>query len=244
VKSQRGLLAVFALLSVWGCDDVVGAGDYSVGAEGGAGPDGAGVDAPARADSTNGIDASEGSTPSDGTSPPEAEAAVEASPCGSLSSTDNCSACGDRCAGPSQSVASDSCNGVSCVYTCEPVYLDCNASIAPDLDGCECAVPAGSSCCGTRCPVQHNNGLGQTFYDCVPFGTYNITLAMDACNVFAPLGHGGICQGGTCGSDTGVWNYQSADCAGWIFSGPDQGIVHNSFGTSCDCPVAGDPFYE
>ena len=32
-------------------------------------------------------------------------------------------------------------------------------------------------CCATSCQTTHSNGAGQSFYDCVPLGTYNLTQA-------------------------------------------------------------------
>jgi hypothetical protein len=141
--------------------------------------------------------------------------------CGDLNTTDNCSACGDKCAAVSSSVTSASCpgstngTGATCTYTCATGYLDCNGALdPPDLDGCECHSPgAPASACGSGssgtpgcCPVTHADGLSggtypsPTFYDCIaaPSGGtgYTQDLATDACVEFT--GNQANCGAGEC----------------------------------------------
>ena len=67
----------------------------------------------------------------------------------------NCGGCGQACAaGGTNGVKTNGagCTGTTCLYTCQTGYLDCNASVGYDPDGCECNVTAAtntSSCCGT-----------------------------------------------------------------------------------------------
>jgi hypothetical protein len=144
--------------------------------------------------------------------------------CGDLNSINNCSACGDKCAPNSSSVTSQACcagttcpgstNGVnnSCEYTCATGYLDCDGPAntnPPNTNGCECHSPGAkaSQCCGGGCPVQHTDGLiGQsyypaspTFYDCLPAGTMNTTLAEDACAAYVTA------RGGTAATNCGLF---------------------------------------
>jgi hypothetical protein len=146
--------------------------------------------------------------------------------------------------------------GNSCTYTCATGHLDCNGPAGtnpPNLDGCECAVSAGvtqSQCCGGACPIQHIDGLvGQSwypasdvFYDCVPAGTMNIQLALDACAAYV------VARGGTAATNCGEFGPQDGglpdsvcaittgncgtnctgflgDCICWTSSGTYQGQV-------------------
>lgn len=181
--------------------------------------------------------------------------------CGPLDTTSNCSACGDKCAvsGTAASQTSTSCKGpvngagATCSYTCATGYLDCNASLnPPDLDGCECHSPGATPAnCGSNgcCPVQHNNGLGMsnsTFYDCVVGGTYNSTLAKDACISYVGTANASECaQYNTMGcDDSGTYDLAwcsgmggASDCICWFYSGPDTGKIYDSGSTTCYCPL-------
>src|SRR6202044_1696110 len=79
-------------------------------------------------------------------------------------------------------------------------------------DGCECAAPTGTSCCGQACPTEHTDGLigGQSyypaspnFYDCVPTGTMNIQLAQDACIAYVTARSGTAANCGEFGPEDG-----------------------------------------
>jgi hypothetical protein len=115
--------------------------------------------------------------------PPESSAsqpdATDDSGCGPLTTASNCGACGVVC---DTSTGSPSCVGTTCTYMCNPGHLDCNAVNGPDTDGCECTTPA---CCGTSCQTTHDDGLGQSFYDCSPIGTHTAQSAMEACQAYA-----------------------------------------------------------
>jgi hypothetical protein len=113
------------------------------------------------------------------------DSAAEAG-CGLLDTTVNCSACGVACR---TSTGGPSCNGSTCSYACNAGRQDCNASQAPDTDGCECA---GTGCCSDKCQTAHSNGNGQTFYDCTTAKTYNQTQAGEACA--ALMGSSGACS--------------------------------------------------
>ena len=208
-------------------------------------------------------DASEGGKDTGADSPVDSpidahEAGTDApfdSGCGPLTSTSNCSACGEVCT-PTHAV-NPQCNGATCSYTCSANFLDCNSGTAPDTDGCECPTGGGAACCGQACPVQHNydeDVIGATFYDCVAAGTYNQTDALDACN--AAIGTAGQCStgyyctgtdGGTggdmvCSDGAGAsactcWGYDGV-LVGLLFTGPGKGM------TNCDCPQNGDPKWK
>ncbi len=185
--------------------------------------------------------------------------------CGPLDTTENCSACNDTCAPTSSRVTMASCpgapNGVgaSCVYMCATGYLDCNAATnPPDLDGCECQVPLGatvSDCCSGGCPVQHTNGLNESFLQCSDDPD---VIALAACAAFtgdatqcsdtwvcgtAP--DGGPTDSLVCASDGA-----SDDCACWDYAGVNAGHVHDphnppgSMQQNCVCPTSSDPSYN
>jgi hypothetical protein len=61
---------------------------------------------------------------------------------------------------------------------CKAGRSDCNASVGTDTDGCECATP---SCCGTSCAIEHQDGVGDNFFNCSPNPTTSLTEAVDAC---------------------------------------------------------------
>jgi hypothetical protein len=160
--------------------------------------------------------------------------------CGPTNTVQNCGACGHACASVGGGTATAACNGTSCIYTCNPGYLDCNASVGYDQDGCECATPNSTTatCCGNTCPIEHTNGLAKSyepnpnFYDCQPIGAMNATLANEACVQFT--GNPAKCSAGMCSgypvvcglpSPSSVcpcWNYQGPDAGNVVVAGPDQ----------------------
>jgi len=90
--------------------------------------------------------------------------------------------------------------------------------------------------------VQHNNGVGSTFFDCIPAGSYSQQLATDAANAWATSATNDIfsvCQGCLArqvtslnggGSACGVWCYDGS------FGNPVGGVlVTQSF--LCTCPT-------
>jgi hypothetical protein len=183
--------------------------------------------------------------------------------CGPLDAIDNCSACGAQCM--PDAGKDTQCNGVTCSYACEVDTLDCNQSIAPDLDGCECSARGAtqSQCCGTGCPQSHSYDTDlttSTFYDCVAPGAFNSTVAKDACNAYAGPSDGGLCDIGftfTCrGLDGGVIsdmvcsNLYAGPCACWAYDGTQSGHMHigSASGTAslanCLCPSTVDPSWN
>jgi len=134
--------------------------------------------------------------------------------CTLLTSTSDCSACGDVCTTTNASAAT--CNGTTCSYTCNAGSSDCNAGTHPDTDGCECATPG--CCTGGTCEKTHADGLGQSYYDCNPLDTYTEAQAYEACAAYATT------VGGT-----------SANCAdAWTCEGGGDSICYgNTAGTTC-----------
>jgi len=158
--------------------------------------------------------------------------------------TSNCGGCGNVCT-PLGATA-DSCNGLSCSYTCKTGYQDCNQDNAPDVDGCECKTPG---CCGSACNTTHVNGTGEDFYDCNPPSTYTTLTAQAACNAYAATlnqagydcGDGWNCDGNL---PPTVVCYQKSDlssCPGpcWGYSAQlMQGVLLQGDVMACACPFA------
>jgi hypothetical protein len=181
--------------------------------------------------------------------------------CGPLDVVTNCSACGEVC--DPLNATKPECSGTTCSYTCNTGYVDCNSQTnPPDTDGCECRIPGGTvaDCCSGACPVGHNYDQDITsggFYDCVAAGTYNGTIAKDACAAFA--GGAGSCSDWTCTSyaDGGlIADMVCSDgpgapaCACWAYDGDLLGHMVIGPGTAatdvnnCQCPLPTDPHWD
>jgi hypothetical protein len=135
------------------------------------------------------------------------------------------------------------CASGSCQYTsCKPGRSDCNTT-SPNTNGCECATPA---CCpGEICQTMHSNGVGQSYYDCTPVGTYGLGQAQAACLAFT--GKAAECTGAACtgpGQNVVVCSTGAATCQCWNYTGTIVGHVHPSTTTACSCPSLGDPSWN
>ena len=162
--------------------------------------------------------------------------------CG-LGTTSSCSACGVAC---DTSTGAPACKGSTCSYTCNAGRQDCNASKAPDTDGCECA---GTACCSGKCQTAHSNGKGNSFYDCSAAGTHNQGQAAEAC---ASLAGSSACRSSTapcnclliiCGSQAqSVCGSSGGKCYCWQYAGPNAGTVQESSGSNCaaSCGASSD----
>jgi hypothetical protein len=202
------------------------------------GPDGSSSDA-APADAT---------PPSDGSNP----ALVDARPdddrlapgddgggdsgCGPTDTVLSCGACGVAC---DTLTGAPSCDGTTCRYQCGAGLIDCNGGQAPDTDGCECATPA---CCGDACQTIHADGVGASFYDCLPPSTYTQDEAFAACAAHA--GGASYCGDQSCSGGHAVCDFTSPlnDCTCWGYDGDIAGHVYVS--SSCVCPLTGDPSWN
>jgi hypothetical protein len=163
----------------------------------------------------------------------------------SLSSTSNCGKCGRAC---NMTTGAAACDGTTCSYTCNAGRADCNASTAPDTDGCECPTPG---CCGTGCQTAHSNGVGQSYYDCNTLGAYNQTQALGACTAFTRSS--GQCTASTSGlclnlsglMAQAVCSSGAASCYCWQYNGPNPGRVQ-AVGGNCGavCGSNTDPSWN
>jgi hypothetical protein len=87
--------------------------------------------------------------------------------------------------------------------------------------------------------VQHDNGLGQPWFDCVPLQTYDETQARAAGTAWRDVGTflPAVCPNSSCIDRT---SSLGTDCARWCYSGSLAGFVYfNStpgLGQVCLCP--------
>jgi hypothetical protein len=152
----------------------------------------------------------------------------------SLYDANYCGGCFTQCIYPNAVAA---CPTGTCMLTrCAAGFQNCDGLTA---NGCECA---GTGCCANgACQDMHNNGIGQTFTDCVAPGTYNQTQATEACAAFT--GDASQCHvSTTCSSGVSAvcsdGNPSACNC--WVFSGSGgnvAGKVRTNSQGSCDCSV-------
>jgi hypothetical protein len=112
---------------------------------------------------------------------------------------------------------------------------------APTSDaGCAVATPV----CDAGCPTAHSTGLGQTFYDCAPWGTLNEVQALEACTAFT--GNATQCANDPigCANADEVCTTGSSACVCWTYTGMHSGRVFASTTTSCSCYVSGAPSWN
>lgn len=92
--------------------------------------------------------------------------------------------------------------------------------------------------------VTHDNGVGQTWQDCVPLGTYNQAQALKAC--VTKTGDARRCNIAP-GCGTAPWIMQGTDMAGtynyiWGFSGNTAGYVNTNGGCPNPTPPQNAPW--
>jgi hypothetical protein len=179
------------------------------------------------------------------------DAAGADSGCGPLDTVTNCGACGVACpaSGDNAGVSSAMCTGTSCQYVCKMGNLDCNASVAPDTDGCECAwsgAITATCCAGNACPTAHAtgyamqpSGANETFYDCETM--VDQQLAMDACAAYS--GAAADCALGTCNTPGELvvcnFNVPTQDSVCWAYAGAAAGYAVDVGSLLWSCPVGG-----
>ncbi|MHB1844228.1 MAG: hypothetical protein ACYCWW_05255 [Deltaproteobacteria bacterium] len=144
----------------------------------------------------------------------------------------HCGSCLTACS------TAESCVDGGCA-ACPAGHSDCDGIAA---NGCECATPG---CCsggsGGSCETIHSNGLGQSFYDCNPLGTYTAQAAAEAAAAWAP--DGGAESSIHCGTgnptnlDT-LCSQFVGSCACWGYANKVAGEVSGP-GLGCSCPTGG-----
>lgn len=142
--------------------------------------------------------------------------------------TNNVSSCGGCTACDTNDSNGASCDGTSCHYTnCDIGRVDCNTD-APNTDGCECS---GNGCCGDKCQTRHDNGCGQTFYDCESGCTQ--TSAIDACAAFT--GDPNKCHMLQCSNKSAICSDGGTRCICWGFSSNLSCRYFDSGSLTCSC---------
>lgn len=138
----------------------------------------------------------------------------------------NCGQCGRACVSGADDVMTAVCSKGLCTSMCEPGWSNCNQPVAPDPDdGCEAHSPG---CCGTNAQTAHDNGVGQTFYDCSALGSLNATQATEAALAYNPGGNvteGDVGSGADFVDAKCVIDATNAFCVCWAYS---AGGMYNS----------------
>jgi hypothetical protein len=105
--------------------------------------------------------------------------------------------------------------------------------------------PPPLSGCGGAPQTVHSNGVGQTYADCNPLGTYNVSAAIEAADAYAAtVGRpsSSVSDGWSCpalpGLDLVGVDNGSGSAVGylWLFSGAEQGWVVSA--SNCASKVA------
>jgi hypothetical protein len=155
----------------------------------------------------------------------------------------HCGGCSNAC---NLANATPDCPSGTCVVkSCNAGYFDCDAKSAT---GCECpGVDFGdgmNGCCASgKCQPVHSNGMGNTFFDCTPIGTYTDTLAFAAAKAY-PLPNAEMPFTYSCPSGSGsantvlLRNTAQTICVAWGYAGSVKGMV-TMFSGACKCPTNG-----
>ena len=106
----------------------------------------------------------------------------------------------------------------------------CSAGSGLTCGGVGCP---GDACCGTACQTTHSNGLGGTFWDCNPLGTYTMDSAASAADAWRP-GAGDDLTGFPCANTLCLKREAGEQCALWC----DNGTVTVSAPGSLVCLCA------
>jgi hypothetical protein len=104
--------------------------------------------------------------------------------------------------------------------------------------GCDPIACMTPSCCGDSCQTVHSNGVGGTYYDCDPLGTYSSSAAMAACVAFAGGDASKCTDGWNCQDDSSIKQVCYVDGSNhcqmycWTYAGTMAGVL-----SDCSCPV-------
>jgi hypothetical protein len=96
--------------------------------------------------------------------------------------------------------------------------------------------PDSSSAVDACTPLVHSNGIGQTYLDCAPLGTYNVTTATEACAAWAATwgGSASSCSSASCGVGSEGATDGQGHWANWAYESGNAGHVLLSTVDGCD----------
>lgn len=113
----------------------------------------------------------------------------------------------------------------------------------PPRDGSSDAVATCDPSCTGTCTT-HDNGVGQSYYDCNPLysssNPWTETAATEACA--ALTGDSAQCVGFKCNGTLSICSSGNKVCDCWEYSGSESGHVNAS--GNCDCVTAGNPTWN
>lgn len=156
---------------------------------------------------------------------------------GSVSCATSEKACNGTCTnfGPGNGCSAPGCT--ACPTPPQNSVLACNVQGQCDFNCLAGFVKSGNTCCAL---VMHDNGIGQTWQDCIPLGTWNQTQAMAACRASGAV-H--CLEGGGCGGGNlyiAGYNQDSSQHIGsWGYGGFLEGTACSidNCGPSCPGPL-------
>jgi hypothetical protein len=127
--------------------------------------------------------------------------------------------------------------------TCTAGACACPAGQSTTCGGTCCA---GTGCCssGSQCQTVHSNGLGQSYYDCNPLGTYTAAAALEAAAAWNPSG--APASGLSCASQYCLGWQASNACAVWCYGQDILGghVNLNTISIACICPIDSSPTWN
>lgn len=148
--------------------------------------------------------------------------------------THNCGRIGNDVTNAFPNATAACVNGVGVIETCDLGWYNLDDDPA---DGCETQDP------GCSPTYTHSTGLGQTFVDCTPVGSYSLGLAIEAAAWWR--GTSGDNQIVSCADGSGVVATTSGAWAVWGYSGSVAGHVSTgSSDTDPVCPTSSDPAWQ
>ncbi|MGC4115004.1 MAG: hypothetical protein QM765_10420 [Myxococcales bacterium] len=122
----------------------------------------------------------------------------------------------------------------TCTVSCAGLEV-CREGLccAPDGQVCDGKCCAGTACCPNGCQTAHSNGLGGTFYDCLPLGTHTTDSARAAADAWKPAAKADL-TGVPCTNTLCLDRAATDQCGRWCDNGKVTASAVGS--TVCLCP--------
>ncbi len=126
-------------------------------------------------------------------------------------------------------------------------------SSAPDTSTVDSASPPDAGGSDACTPVMHMDGVGQSWTDCTPLGTYDEAEAMRACEAYVASTPGAVCDqppgSAACSGAASCWwatRYGGANnlSMNWAYAGANAGHVVVGTGAIAYCPSSTDSMWE